>query len=212
MVRIRWFDNLIENVCSFNRFAARFFLATLLCATITLENIYSGQMKSLLTVPFHGAPVDTIDKWAQAQWKWAAPSIIWVHTVEQSDVTTDQILADNFEVRDYNFMYNASYWPNYGLGIERMGSGAFSFGNYVTLDAMENRIVAASFSSCNCLFISVPQLSQVMRDDLYYDWTRAVSIRGWTLMGHLNRHIRTCQETGLYMHWELEVEYPFVTL
>ncbi|KAH8417936.1 hypothetical protein KR222_008706, partial [Zaprionus bogoriensis] len=169
---------------SFDRFAARFFLASLLCATITLENIYSGQLKSLLTVPSHGEPVDTIEKWAQAQWKWAAPSIIWVHTVEQSDLLTDQILAQNFEVHDYDFMYNASFRPNYGLGVERMGSGAFNFGNYVTLAALENRIV--------------------LRDDLYFDWTRAVSIRGWTLMDQLNRHIRTCQEAGLYAHWELE--------
>lgn len=110
-------------------------------------------MKSLLTVPFYGAPVDTIAKWAEAQWKWAAPSIIWVHTVEQSDVLTDQILAINFEVRDYDYMHNASFWPNYGLGIERMGSGAFSFGNYVTLEAMENRIVG-SILSAFCLSLS----------------------------------------------------------
>lgn len=44
-----------------------------------------------------------------------------------------------------------------------------------------------------------------MHDDLYFDWTRAVSIRGWTLMPQLNRHIRVCQESGLYVHWELEV-------
>ncbi|KAH8311157.1 hypothetical protein KR044_004609, partial [Drosophila immigrans] len=169
---------------TFNRFATRFFLATLLCATITLENIYSGQLKSLLTVPFYGAPVDTIDKWAETRWKWAAPSIIWVHTVEQSDLLTDQILASSFEVRDYDFLYNASFRPNYGLGVERMSSGSFNFGNYVTLAALEDRIV--------------------MKDDLYFDWTRAVSIRGWSLMEQLNKHIRTCQETGLYMHWELE--------
>ncbi|XP_034486559.1 uncharacterized protein LOC117791042 [Drosophila innubila] len=169
---------------TFNRFSIRFFLATLLCATITLENIYSGQLKSLLTVPFYGAPVDTIEKWAQSQWKWAAPSIIWVHTVEQSDLLTEQILASSFEVRDYDFLYNASFRPNYGLGIERISSGALSVGDYVTLAALEDRIV--------------------MRDDLYFDWTRAVSIRGWTLMEQLNRHIRTCQETGLFTFWELE--------
>ncbi|EDW16452.2 uncharacterized protein Dmoj_GI22230 [Drosophila mojavensis] len=169
---------------TFDRFATRFFLATLLCATITLENIYSGQLKSLLTVPLYADPVDSIEKWAQAQWKWAAPSIIWVHTVEQSDLLTDQILADNFQVRDYTFMYNASFKPNYGLGIERLASGAFNFGNYVTREAVENRIV--------------------MHDDLYFDWTRAVSIRGWSLMPLLNRHIRACQESGLYVHWELE--------
>ncbi|XP_064551072.1 uncharacterized protein Ir92a [Drosophila montana] len=169
---------------TFDRFATRFFLATLLCATITLENIYSGQLKSLLTVPLYGAPVDTIGKWAQAQWKWAAPSIVWLHTVEKSHLLTEQILADNFEVRDYSYLYNASFQPNYGLGIERLASGAFNFGNYVTREAVENRIV--------------------LHDDLYFDWTRAVSIRGWTLMLQLNRHIRACQESGLYVHWELE--------
>ncbi|EDW24331.1 GL23463 [Drosophila persimilis] len=169
---------------SFDRFATRFFLATLLCATITLENIYSGQLKSLLTVPFYSAPVDTIEKWAQAGWKWAAPSIVWVHTVESSDLGIEQILARNFEVRDHSFLSNASFSPNYGLGIERLVSGSLSVGNYVPAEALENRIV--------------------LHDDLYFDWTRAVSIRGWTLMPELDRHILTCQETGLYVHWELE--------
>ncbi|XP_022227090.2 uncharacterized protein LOC111077214 [Drosophila obscura] len=169
---------------SFDRFATRFFLATLLCATITLENIYSGQLKSLLTVPFYSAPVDTIEKWSQAGWKWAAPSIIWVHTVASSDLLTEQILTKNFEVRDYSFMANASFSPNYGLGIERLASGSLSVGNYVPAEALENRIV--------------------LHDDLYFDWTRAVSIRGWTLMPELDKHILTCLETGLYVHWELE--------
>ncbi|KAH8336597.1 hypothetical protein KR074_011987 [Drosophila pseudoananassae] len=168
----------------FNRFAPRFFLATLLCATITLENIYSGQLKSMLTIPFYSAPVDTIEKFALAQWKWAAPSIIWVHTIQSSDLVTEQVLAKNFEVHDYSYLSNASYMPNYGLGIERLSSGSLSVGDYVATDALENRIV--------------------LRDDLYFDYTRAVSIRGWVLMSELDKHILTCQETGLYVHWELE--------
>ncbi|XP_020814083.1 uncharacterized protein LOC110188646 [Drosophila serrata] len=168
----------------FDRFAPRFFLATLLCATITLENIYSGQLKSLLTIPFYSAPVDTLEKWAQAQWKWAAPSIIWVHTVQNSDLVTEQILAQSFEVHDYSYLANASFMPNYGLGIERLSSGSLSVGEYVSTEALDNRIV--------------------LHDDLYFDYTRAVSIRGWPLMRELNKHIRTCQETGLYVHWELQ--------
>ncbi|KAH8243826.1 hypothetical protein KR032_010418, partial [Drosophila birchii] len=168
----------------FDRFAPRFFLATLLCATITLENIYSGQLKSLLTIPFYSAPVDTLGKWAQAQWKWSAPSIIWVHTVQNSDLVTEQILAQNFEVHDYSYLSNVSFRPDYGLGIERLSSGSLSVGDYVSTEALENRIV--------------------LHDDLYFDYTRAVSIRGWPLMRELNKHIRTCQETGLYVHWELQ--------
>ncbi|XP_039492564.2 uncharacterized protein LOC120452409 [Drosophila santomea] len=169
---------------SFDRFAPRFFLATILCATITLENIYSGQLKSMLTFPFYSAPVDTIEKWAQSEWKWSAPSIIWVHTVQSSDLETEQILARNFEVHDYSYLSNVSFMPNYGLGIERLSSGSLSVGDYVSTEALENRIV--------------------LHDDLYFDYTRAVSIRGWILMPELNKHIRTCQETGLYFHWELE--------
>ncbi|XP_037727949.1 uncharacterized protein LOC119558556 [Drosophila subpulchrella] len=169
---------------SFDRFAPRFFLATLLCATITLENIYSGQLKSMLTFPFYSAPVDTIEKWAQSQWKWAAPSIIWVHTIQSSDLETEQILSRNFEVHDYSYLSNVSFMPNYGFGIERLSSGSLSVGDYVSTEALENRIV--------------------LHDDLYFDYTRAVSIRGWILMPELNKHIRTCQETGLYFHWELQ--------
>ncbi|KMZ02453.1 uncharacterized protein LOC6727352 [Drosophila simulans] len=169
---------------SFDRFAPRFFLATILCATITLENIYSGQLKSMLTFPFYSAPVDTIEKWAQSGWKWSAPSIIWVHTVQSSDLETEQILARNFEVHDYSYLSNVSFMPNYGFGIERLSSGSLSVGDYVSTEALENRIV--------------------LHDDLYFDYTRAVSIRGWILMPELNKHIRTCQETGLYFHWELE--------
>ncbi|KAH8383357.1 hypothetical protein KR009_008155 [Drosophila setifemur] len=169
----------------FDRFAPRFFLATLLCATITLENIYSGQLKSMLTIPFYSAPVDTMEKFAQAQWKWAAPAIIWVHTVQSSDLATEQILTRNFEVHDYSYLSNASFMPNYGLGIERLASGSLSVGDYVSTEALENRIV--------------------LRDDLYFDYTRAVSIRGWVLMPELDKHIRICQETGLYVHWELEM-------
>ncbi|KAH8280162.1 hypothetical protein KR018_012567 [Drosophila ironensis] len=168
----------------FIRFAPRFFLACLLCATITLENIYSGQLKSMLTIPFYGHPVDTIQKFSEAEWKWGAPSIIWVHTIQSSDLVTEQILTRNFEVQDYTYLANASFMPDYGLGIERLSSGSLSVGDYVATEALENRIV--------------------LRDDLYFDYTRAVSIRGWVLMPELDKHIRTCQETGLYVYWELQ--------
>lgn len=126
---------------SLHRVASRIFLAFLLCATITLENTYSGQLKSILTMPLFNEPVDTMHKWSLTGWKWAAPSIIWVHTVENSDLEMEQRLAKQFEVRDYQFLYNATFWDNYGLGVERIYSGSFSFGDYVTGPALENKIV-----------------------------------------------------------------------
>ncbi|XP_037823173.1 uncharacterized protein LOC119611595, partial [Lucilia sericata] len=173
-----------------HRVASRIFLAFLLCATITLENTYSGQLKSILTMPLFNEPVDTMHKWSLTGWKWAAPSIIWVHTVENSDLAMEQRLAKQFEVKDYEFLYNATFWDNYGFGVERIYSGSFSFGDYITGAALENKIVP--------------------KDDLYFDWTRAVSIRGWPLMPLLDRHISFCLETGIYIHWERHFSYKFL--
>ncbi|TMW48189.1 hypothetical protein DOY81_006735, partial [Sarcophaga bullata] len=128
-----------------HRVATRIFLAFLLCATITLENTYSGQLKSILTMPLFNEPVDTMHKWSVTGWKWAAPSIIWVHTVENSDLAMEQRLAKQFEVRDYEFLYNATFWDDYGFGIERIYSGSFSFGDYITGPALENKVFSYKF-------------------------------------------------------------------
>ncbi|XP_053952190.1 uncharacterized protein LOC128859312 [Anastrepha ludens] len=169
---------------SLRTFAARLFLATILCATITLENTYSGQLKSLLTIPLFTEAMDTLRKWSTTDWTWGAPSIVWVQSIEGSDIVLEQIMTKKFEVQSYGFLYNASFRSDYGVGIERLMSGSFAFGDYITPPAMETKIV--------------------IKDDLFFDWTRAVSIRGWPLMPLFDKHIRACIETGLFVHWERE--------
>ncbi|XP_037899377.1 uncharacterized protein LOC119643940, partial [Glossina fuscipes] len=165
---------------SLHRIASRVCLATLLFATLTLENTYSGQLKSFLTAPLFTDPVDTMDKWTKTNWKWTAPSMEWIINVEDSDLVKDQILAQKFEVNDPDFLYNISFRDDYGLGIEGLFSGSFTFGKYITAPALEGKIVT--------------------KDALYTAWTVAAGIRGWPLMPLLNRHISHCFETGLYTH------------
>nr|QKN21513.1 ionotropic receptor [Zeugodacus tau] len=167
---------------SLHTFAARFFLAMILCATITLENTYSGQLKSILTVPLFTEAVDTMEKWSKTDWTWSAPSIVWTQTIDSSHIEKEQIMSEKFVVHDYDFLYNASFRPDYGLGIERLMSGSFTFGDFITAPALETKIIS--------------------KDDLYFDWTRAVSIRGWPLMPLFDEHISACIETGLFVHWE----------
>ncbi|CAD6994175.1 unnamed protein product [Ceratitis capitata] len=170
---------------SLRSFAARFFLAMILCATITLENTYSGQLKSILTVPLFTEAVDTMEKWSKTDWAWSAPAIVWRQTIEGSNIEKEQIMAKKFVVHDYDFLYNASFRMDYGVGIERLMSGSFTFGSFISAPALETKIVP--------------------KDDLYFDWTRAVSIRGWPLMPLFDKHIRACIESGLFVHWERQV-------
>lgn len=113
----------------------------ILCATITLENTYSGQLKSILTVPLFTEAVDTIEKWSKTDWAWAAPSIVWVQTIDSSNIEKEQIMSEKFEVHDYDFLYNASFRSDYGLGIERLMSGSFTFEDFITAPALETKIV-----------------------------------------------------------------------
>ncbi|XP_075161285.1 ionotropic receptor 92a [Haematobia irritans] len=174
------------------RMATRIFLGFLLCATITLESTYSGQLKSILTMPLFNAPVDTIQKWSLTNWKWGTPSIIWVTTVDQSDIEHEKILTQKFEVRDYDFLYNASFRDDYGLGLERLYSGSLNVGDYITMECLSSRTI--------------------LKDDLYFDWTRAVSIMGWPMMPLLDQHILFCLETGLYIYWEKYYKMRFTNM
>ncbi|XP_055847718.1 uncharacterized protein LOC129913189 [Episyrphus balteatus] len=165
-----------------DRFAARFFLSTLLLAGITLENTYSGQLKSLLTIPLFTDPVDTIKKFSATTWKWGAPAPAWVMTIWDSDIPYEWIMARKFEIRNYGDLKNATYNGEYGLGVERLHGGGFTFGDYIVEGALYQMILT--------------------KNDLFFDWTRAFAIRGWPFMDDFNTHILWCFEHGLYKYWE----------
>uniref|UniRef100_A0A1A9WSE8 Ionotropic glutamate receptor C-terminal domain-containing protein n=1 Tax=Glossina brevipalpis TaxID=37001 RepID=A0A1A9WSE8_9MUSC len=167
---------------SLHRFAPRLCLAALLCATITLENTYSGQLKSILTTPLFTDPVDTMDKWIKTNWKWTAPSEVWITNIIHSDLMKEQILVQKFEMNDYDSLYKATFKDDYGLGIEGLSSGSFAFGKYITAPALEGKIIT--------------------KDVVYSTMTIATAIRGWPMISLLDQHISQCLETGLYLHWE----------
>ncbi|XP_073815247.1 ionotropic receptor 92a [Musca autumnalis] len=172
------------------RNASRVFLAFLLCATITLENTYSGQLKSILTMPLFNDPIDTVEKWSKTDWKWAAPSIVWIGTINKSNISKEQSLAAKFEIRDHDYMYNASFRNDYGLGVERLYSGYLNVGKYITMPAVETKVI--------------------FKDDLYVDWTHAAAIRGWPIMPVLDEHILLCLQSGIYLYWERLANYRFM--
>lgn len=85
--------------------------------------------------------VNTIEKWSRTNWQWAAPSIVWIRTVEHSDIKVEQNLAHKFNVKDYDFLHNATFSSDYGVGIERMVGGSFAVSDFLTAEALETRTV-----------------------------------------------------------------------
>lgn len=128
-------------VSSFDRFAGRFFLSTIFIGSLTIENTYSGVLKSLLTVPVYEDPVDTIPKFAETTWKWTAPAESWVLTISESSIEYEQVMGQKFEIKGYEEIVNSTRTHNYGIGIERLNGGGYSFGDYIRDGSIENLIV-----------------------------------------------------------------------
>ncbi|XP_055842665.1 uncharacterized protein LOC129909618 [Episyrphus balteatus] len=160
-----------------DRFAARFFLSTLLLAGLTLENTYSGQLKSLLTIPAFTEPVDTIQKFADTDWKWGAPSRAWIYTILYSNIPHEKTMREKFVDASHEELRDASYKGDFGIGLERLHGGIYSFGDFVRDGNLDHLIMT--------------------KDDLYYDFSRGFSIKGWPMMHSFNTHILWCLEHGL---------------
>lgn len=125
----------------FNHFASRFFYSSLLIAAITLENSYSGYLKSILTVPLYTDPIDTVQKFAKSNLKWCAPADAWVLSIRNSNISYEKILAENFEIKNYNESRKLTFSRQYGFSLERLHSGSFEFGSYIQNDALNELIV-----------------------------------------------------------------------
>lgn len=101
----------------------------------------------------------------------------WIINIEHSDLVKDQILTQKFEMNDLDFLYNASFRDDYGLGIEGLFSGSFTFGKYITAPALEGKIVSyintalhlpsrAQFSSPICLINKRALLGSLQSSEL----------------------------------------------
>lgn len=51
---------------------------------------------------------------------------------------------------------------------------------------------------------------QLLKDDLFFDWTRGFANRGWPLMPAFNNFIMSCIESGIFFHWEDEASAKYL--
>lgn len=60
----------------------------------------------------------------------------------QAQVPDDLSLLNQFEVQTEDYLRNASFNRNYGIAIERLHAGSYSFGHYVQIDALQQQDVS----------------------------------------------------------------------
>lgn len=104
-----------------------------------MENAYSGNFKSFLTVPRLTEGSDTIEKFIRKEFSWGAPTTLWVDQIENTTDPDLQKLMKKFEVHPVDTLKKLIFSDSYGVIVEKLDCGYFSF--YVTPEALETRDV-----------------------------------------------------------------------
>lgn len=132
------------------------------------------------------AQIKTVHDFVRAGFQWAAPEIAWVFSLIKAQVSDDRALVARFEIiPDSDRLHNLSKTRRYGIGLERLHADNYAFGDYVQMDSLE--------------------FQDVMREDLYFEYTMLYAQRGWPLMEQFNAMVMAITEHGLLHHWESEI-------
>lgn len=90
---------------------------------------------------FHGK-IETVRQFYAAQLHWGAPHPVWAMSLEHAQVPHLQALFQRFETHDDRYLHNRSMAGGYGVAIERLHAGSYSFGDYVQLDSLQEQDVS----------------------------------------------------------------------
>lgn len=141
-----------------SRIAVRIVYCVLLISGITLENAYSGGLKALLTIPRYALAcvryagntdaidalatrryhekITTIRQFVDRGYHWGAPQPAWAYSIRHAEVHDDRAMYDRFESQSNDRLHNLSFSRTYGIGLERLHAGSYSFGDYVRMDSL----------------------------------------------------------------------------
>lgn len=85
--------------------------------------------------------IETVSQFVNTGFKWGAPQPAWVLSLTQATVPDDLAMAQRFDLQPSNILRNKSFQKDYGIAVERLHAGSYSFGNYVQIDALEKQDV-----------------------------------------------------------------------
>ncbi|XP_055681871.1 uncharacterized protein LOC129789214 [Lutzomyia longipalpis] len=170
----------------------RILIATFLLSSLVVVNSYSGGLASVLTVPKYEKSIDTNQEFADSGLKWGAPSDVWIYAIVEAEEPMFKTVVNNFEIKSYDEFRRLSFTGTFAYGIERLNFGEYAFGPYITEPAME--------------------LFDMTKEDIYFLWTTAISVKGYPLMDYFNKHIQEVLQHGLYDYWERRTTEKYFNL
>ncbi|XP_039442686.1 glutamate receptor ionotropic, delta-2-like [Culex pipiens pallens] len=161
----------------------RILISFMLLSGVVLSNSYAGGLASVLTIPRYEKSLETIHDFVQSPYRWGAPAIAWILSLVDAESIDLKTVVHKFDIiPDVEDLHERLSKADFGIGIELLNSQKLTVGPYIREDNVH----------------SLEMLKQL----LYYDYTGAVSQRGWPLMEPFDNFVLEAIQHGLVIHWE----------
>ncbi|XP_001661286.2 uncharacterized protein LOC5574238 [Aedes aegypti] len=161
----------------------RVLICFILLSGVVISNSYASGLASVLTIPRYGKSLETIHDFTQTPYRWAAPADAWIFALLGAENRDIQIVVDRFDaVPDEDELHRRSLAGDYGIGIELLNGGSYTFGSYVSEDNVR------SFD--------------ILKEVLYFAYTTVYAQRGWPMMEYFNKFLLEAIQFGFIIYWE----------
>jgi hypothetical protein len=174
-----------------NKVAYRLVLGMLLISGLMLSYSYTGELASVLTVPRFAKAIDTVKQFCESPYNWGNPSEAWVQSNRGTDLEEDEILVEKFRlINDTGLIYQKSLAGNFGIAVEELHNGEFSFGEYVQRDNL--------------------QKMHLMKEPIFESFIVSFARRSWPMLEKYNDFIRQATQVGLLDFWQMQASRKFL--
>nr|ARO76470.1 ionotropic receptor 7 [Conogethes punctiferalis] len=157
----------------------------MLLTGLVIGNAYGGGLASVFTVPKYEKSIDTVQDIVDRKMEWGATHDAWVFSLTSSNEPLIKKLVNQFKVYPADVLKKKSLDRSMAFSIERLPSGYYAIGDYITKEAMLDLTV--------------------MLEDFYFEQCVAMLRKSSPFTKKISQLIGRLHESGLLLVWETQV-------
>ncbi|KAF5307156.1 hypothetical protein FQR65_LT00672 [Abscondita terminalis] len=158
------------------------YLFSLFLYSLVVSASYSSGLATVMTIPRYLGIINTVSDLASSNLYWGATGEAWIYSLLLEERQQYIELLQKFVADSEENLKKFANVNNFGFLIERLPSGQFAIGDYITEDTVKNM--------------------RLMKEDLYWEHCVFMLRKNSPLLISLDSLILRLNEAGLAKYWE----------
>ncbi|XP_026469828.1 probable glutamate receptor [Ctenocephalides felis] len=168
----------------------RFIVSGILLLALMLSNAYAGGLSSIMTIPVHDPPIDSVKDLSSKNMEWGANSDAWLYSLVAAEEPELIHLRSMFRKLNDDQLIKRQRSGDFAFSVERLPSDHFAVGDYIKEEYIDRL--------------------RLMKEDIYWEQCVAMMPKSSPFLDSYNMHILRILETGLPAFWEFKVSIKYL--